>query len=412
MKKRSLHHRPCRTAVSLLLTCLLLFALLPTAIAAQEPTARLEQLSSEDDLLVFGLYLDDAIGLEAWNLQIGYDPAVLELRGNIPGKDAAAAANLKENYLTSENYEMETGKLLIGGYFVNALGAAANPGETVEIDAGHFELLRLTFRPVNAAAIDTPLTVRVTYTQGLRLQGESLQVRWHSAHTFGKWTVTKEPTCVDKGSETRTCTFCGETETREVDATGHSFGEWTVTKAATCVDQGTETRVCAVCKKTETREVDATGAHSFGEWKISREPTCADGVMVRLCGVCGATETKPIPAVSDHSFGAWTETKAATATEEGEETRSCTVCGETETRAIPKKPAVTADNIGDVDRDGKVTASDARLALRAAVGLETFDDETTDIADADRDEKITASDARLILRAAVGLEDRKNWLAA
>ena len=372
MKKRSLHHRPCRTAVSLLLTCLLLFALLPTAFAAQEPTARLEQLSSGDDLLVFGLYLDDAIGLEAWNLQIGYDPAVLELRGNIPGKDAAAAANLKENYLTSEIYEMETGKLLIGGYFVNALGAAAQSGEAADYNAEHFELRRLTFRPVNAAAIDTPLTVRVTYAQGLRMQGETLQVRWHSAHTFGKWTVTKEPTCVDKGTETRTCTFCGETETREVDATGHSFGEW----------------------------------------KISREPTCADGVMVRLCGVCGATETKPIPAVSDHSFGAWTETKAATATEEGEETRSCTVCGATETRAIPKKPAVTADNIGDVDRDGKITASDARLALRAAVGLEIFDEETTDIADADRDEKITASDARLILRAAVGLEDRTTWFAA
>ena len=63
--------------------------------------------------------------------------------------------------------------------------------------------------------------------------------------------------------------------------------------------------------------------------------------------------------------------------------------------------AVTA---GDVDQDGKVTASDARLALRAAVGLEILADDPLRAADADRDNKITAADARLILRAAVGLE--------
>ena len=153
-----------------------------------------------------------------------------------------------------------------------------------------------------------------------------------------------------------------------------------------------------------------------------------------VCAMCGEVLTpgQEIPATGDHTFGDWTVTKAATATEEGEETRTCSVCGKTETRAIPKTetpenpdhpdnpdnpddptpPAVTAENIGDVDGDGKVTASDARLALRAAVGLETFDAETTDVADADRDGKITASDARLILRAAVGLEDRKDWLAA
>ncbi len=60
--------------------------------------------------------------------------------------------------------------------------------------------------------------------------------------------------------------------------------------------------------------------------------------------------------------------------------------------------------LGDLDFDGKVTASDARLALRGAVGLETFDATLTRIGDVDFDKKITASDARLILRAAVGLE--------
>ena len=53
---------------------------------------------------------------------------------------------------------------------------------------------------------------------------------------------------------------------------------------------------------------------------------------------------------------------------------------------------------GDVDGDGKVTASDARLILRASVGLETLDLERADV---DGDGKVTASDAREALRTSV-----------
>ena len=41
-------------------------------------------------------------------------------------------------------------------------------------------------------------------------------------HSFGEWTVTTEPTCTEKGVETRTCE-CGESETREVAALGHDY---------------------------------------------------------------------------------------------------------------------------------------------------------------------------------------------
>ena len=59
---------------------------------------------------------------------------------------------------------------------------------------------------------------------------------------------------------------------------------------------------------------------------------------------------------------------------------------------------------GDVDGDGDLTAADARLTLRAAVGLEVLDPMQRTRADADSDRYISAADARLILRAAVGLE--------
>ncbi len=72
--------------------------------------------------------------------------------------------------------------------------------------------------------------------------------------------------------------------------------------------------------------------------------------------------------------------------------------------------AAAANMIGDVDNDGKVTANDARAALRAAVNLEPLTPGTPAFtaADVDFDKKITASDARAILRAAVKLEELKD----
>lgn len=60
--------------------------------------------------------------------------------------------------------------------------------------------------------------------------------------------------------------------------------------------------------------------------------------------------------------------------------------------------------LGDVDGDGKVTAADARLVLRAAVGLEILTGDALKAADINKDGKITAADARLVLRKAVGLD--------
>lgn len=68
---------------------------------------------------------------------------------------------------------------------------------------------------------------------------------------------------------------------------------------------------------------------------------------------------------------------------------------------VPETPEYT---LGDVDNDGSITAADARLALRASVGLEMFNELQTLAADTDKNKEITAADARMILRASVGLE--------
>ena len=71
---------------------------------------------------------------------------------------------------------------------------------------------------------------------------------------------------------------------------------------------------------------------------------------------------------------------------------------------------LTISVAGDIDGNGDITAADARLALRAAVGLDKLSSAQTNASEIDKNSKITAADARLILRASVGLEDTKSWI--
>ncbi len=63
-----------------------------------------------------------------------------------------------------------------------------------------------------------------------------------------------------------------------------------------------------------------------------------------------------------------------------------------------------SDIKGDVDEDGEVSSSDARIVLRASVGLEELSVVQKSRGDVDSDGVLSSSDARAILRVAVGLD--------
>lgn len=60
-------------------------------------------------------------------------------------------------------------------------------------------------------------------------------------------------------------------------------------------------------------------------------------------------------------------------------------------------------HLGDVDSNGQITASDARLILRYSAKLEKFTDTQILSSDINADGKVTAADARLLLRYVAGL---------
>ena len=70
---------------------------------------------------------------------------------------------------------------------------------------------------------------------------------------------------------------------------------------------------------------------------------------------------------------------------------------------VATKPT-PASMLGDVDLDGKITAKDARLALRVSAKLEALDTTRFRAADLNGDGKVTASEARTILRVSAKLD--------
>lgn len=65
--------------------------------------------------------------------------------------------------------------------------------------------------------------------------------------------------------------------------------------------------------------------------------------------------------------------------------------------------SASALSLGDLDGNGKLTAADARLALRASAKIEKLSEEQFAAADLDGNGKVTSAEARTILRAAAGL---------
>lgn len=67
----------------------------------------------------------------------------------------------------------------------------------------------------------------------------------------GVWTETTPPTCIASGTETKVCTVCGNTETREVPMTEHIRDNGKIVKKTTIFQVGEIEYTCTVCGEKE-----------------------------------------------------------------------------------------------------------------------------------------------------------------
>ena len=91
-----------------------------------------------------------------------------------------------------------------------------------------------------------------------------------TGHKYGEWAVTKEPTCTEDGSQKRSCTVCGNTETQAIKATGHKASGWMIDKQPDIGVKGSKHKECTVCGKVlQTAEIPALGAKDISGAKVT-----------------------------------------------------------------------------------------------------------------------------------------------
>lgn len=216
--------------------------------------------------------------------------------------------------------------------------------------------------------------------------------------------VNLSATCNQKGEKYLICR-CGYDCTEEIPMINHTWSNWTVTKPATYEASGTEERLCSVCKKSESRVVEkleyeniavdnSEEIKTFGEEAILALPENTIETLL--------TNVKGNVSITD---------------KDGKAVDSKDIIKSGMVISLQDKNGKVIDTMtvvvpGDNDGDGKITASDARTALRASVDLDKLNDWQEDASNVDAIKKneITAADARFILRASVGLENLKDWI--
>ena len=188
---------------------------------------------------------------------------------------------------------------------------------------------------------------------------------------------------------------------------GKAFDKWQVvkggvtladaTKATTTFKMGTENvEITAIFKDLPA------AAHSV---KVN------SGVADPAAAVKGATvKITANAAPAGKVFDKWQVVKGGVTLADATKATTTFVMGDqdVEVTATYKDAGGTVDfMLGDVDADGKVSSSDARLALRQAVDLENYAASSAEFkaCDVDLSGTVTSGDARLILRRAVGFTD-------
>lgn len=135
-------------------------------------------------------------------------------------------------------------------------------------------------------------------------------------HNWGDAVVTKAPTCTENGSQTMTCTICGQERTQSIPATGHSEApaddshDWVLISEPTCEQSGSRAYYCEYCGGEIMVEVPALGhmyaVNEYGqeiiEW--TKEPSCTDfGEGTKRCQREGCSHEEYISvAALGHDF--------------------------------------------------------------------------------------------------------------
>ncbi|MBR6376802.1 MAG: S-layer homology domain-containing protein, partial [Oscillospiraceae bacterium] len=110
----------------------------------------------------------------------------------------------------------------------------------------------------------------------------------------------------------------------------HKWGPAEVRTQPSCVQAGEASYTCTVCGAVKTEAIPATDNHSWKQTGTASQPSCLEpGSAEYTCTLCGETKTESTPALGH----AWTLTQVLAEAAEGEShgtaLYTCSRCGET-----------------------------------------------------------------------------------
>ena len=168
-----------------------------------------------------------------------------------------------------------------------------------------------------------------------KTETRAISATGHS-YDLNAWTEKTPATCLDSQVLVTKCKNCDAEITKTGEgALGHAWNDGVVTTEPTCINEGVKTFTCTRegCNTTKTEPVAATGVHTYGEWVVDRDATCTTtGVKYRVCTTPGCTASEnEIISLKPHNYvdhicdvcGAYDEDVVATITA-GEDTTAYT----------------------------------------------------------------------------------------
>ena len=156
----------------------------------------------------------------------------------------------------------------------------------------------------NTSAVAATCT-QAGYTAGVYCNDCESYVSGHQVidplgHSWSSWTQASAPTCTEAGSETRSCSTCGASETQSIPATGHSYNA--VVTPPTATEQGFTTYTCSVCSDSYISDyTEALGQSYTVSFKVPAEVTAPQAMTCGKAGITLPTAAAP----SGYTFAGW-----------------------------------------------------------------------------------------------------------
>ena len=195
-------------------------------------------------------------GCDYWVEEFAYRPSVNTTKTSAIDNEQITAISLIKSKIKNielcfdkDSYILKTGETITPNIktMINYLGGKAFVADIPDISVTDSSIA--TYSDGKISGVKEGNTTLTASLYGLTITDMPTITVHECDNHWNDGEITTEPTCTERGEKTFTCTICGNTDTKKVNATGHSYGAYKVVKEPTNKRKGLKSKTCSVCGK-------------------------------------------------------------------------------------------------------------------------------------------------------------------